>query len=352
MLTQTLAPVVALSLAGSAYGAAFDSYDHLHARDFAEQQGKQVHGTRVAHLFRRSGTCQFPDYEGMVAVQSGGQNGGWALSSDQQCSYGSWCPYACQPGQLMAQWDSSSTSYSYPQSQYGGLYCDENGNLQKSRSDQDYCTDGTGTVRATNNANSGVSFCQTVLPGNEEMLIPTSVDSGSSQSLAVPGPDYWAGTAAHYYVNAPGVSTSDACQWGSSANAQGNWAPYVAGMNTDSSQNTFVKIGWNPVYLESSSPFRNQMPDFGIKVTCDDESSCTGLPCGIDPSSQSVNEVSGDGSAGDGGAQFCVVTVKNGAKASIEVFDSDGNSKSKRDVAHHGHAAVAVETVYKTVTAA
>jgi hypothetical protein len=45
-----------------------------------------------------------------------------------------------------------------------------------------------------NKASGSVSFCQTVLPGNEAMLIPTSVDDWAE--LAVPGTDYWCGTAA------------------------------------------------------------------------------------------------------------------------------------------------------------
>ena len=154
---------------------------------------------------KRGGTCQFPYYQGMVAVQKSGSNAGWAMHDDQQCSYGSWCPYACESGQLMGQWDPSVTSYSYPGSQNGGLYCDSNGKLQKPISDHDYCYQGKGTVSAVNKCGGGsVSFCQTVLPGNEEMLIPTLVGQGSEVTLAVPGTDYWASTAAHYYINPPG----------------------------------------------------------------------------------------------------------------------------------------------------
>ena len=40
----------------------------------------------------------------------------------------------------------------------------------------------------------GVAFCQTVLPGNEAMLIPTLVQG--TTTLAVPGTSYWCGTAA------------------------------------------------------------------------------------------------------------------------------------------------------------
>ena len=49
-------------------------------------------------------------------------------------------------------------------------------------------------MTVTNKAGSVVSFCQTVLPGNEAMLIPTSVEDFAT--LAVPDPSYWCGTAA------------------------------------------------------------------------------------------------------------------------------------------------------------
>ncbi|CCE63948.1 hypothetical protein TPHA_0G01110 [Tetrapisispora phaffii CBS 4417] len=274
------------------------------------------------HVDRRGGTCAFPSEEGMVAVQTSGTNAGWAMHYDQQCSYGSWCPYACKPGQLMAQWDPEVTSYTYPGSQYGGLYCDDNGVLQKPFPEKDYCYDGKGTFIAKNQAGSDVAFCQTVLPGNEEMLIPTLVGSNSDSVLAVPGTDYWASTASHFYVNPPGVSVDDGCKWGSTANPWGNWAPYVAGANMDDNQNTFVKIGWNPVYLEDTSPFKNVKPSYGVRITCDDPSQCEGLPCSIDPSSQDINAVNSTQSAdGAGGGAFCVVTAKNGAKANIEVFE-------------------------------
>lgn len=326
-----------------------DSYHHVHAHDHAKKLGKNIEGKEVTHLFRRGGTCQFPNGDGMVAVQTSGKNAGWAMHNDQECSYGSWCPYACEPGQLMNQWDPDVTSYTYPGSQYGGLYCDDSGNLQKKRSGG-YCYSGKGTVVAKNNAGGEVAFCQTVLPGNEEMLIPTSVGSGSSQTLAVPGPEYWAGTAAHYYVNPPGTSADDGCQWGTNAKAIGNWTPYVAGANMDASNSTFVKIGWNPVYLEQGSSFRNDKPSYGIKITCDDESKCVGLPCSIDPSKQNVNEVESSLKSQGDGASFCVVTAQNGAKANIEVFEVGGGGNQKREHHEHKENNVITTTKYKTVT--
>jgi hypothetical protein len=86
----------------------------------------------------------------------------------------------------------------YSLSQDGGLFCDSNGQISKPFPDQPYCVDGTGTVGAQNTLGSTVSFCQTVLPGNEAMLIPTQVDSWSQ--LAVPGISYWCSTSAEYVL--------------------------------------------------------------------------------------------------------------------------------------------------------
>jgi len=51
-------------------------------------------------------------------------------------------------------------------------------------------------VEVINNCGQVHAVCQTVLPGYEDMLIPTEVQS--SAVIAVPGIDYWASTAAHY----------------------------------------------------------------------------------------------------------------------------------------------------------
>lgn len=149
------------------------------------------------------------------------------------------------------------------------------------------------------------------------MLIPTIVNSWSS--LAVPDTSYWAGTAAHYYINPPGTG-AEGCIWGSNANPVGNWAPYVAGANSDSTGETFIKLGWNPIYLEPTTPFRNTMPSWGVKIDCPD-GGCNGLPCAIDPSQNGVNEMVGSSSNGAGGGAFCVVTVQKGATANFIVFN-------------------------------
>lgn len=100
----------------------------------------------------------------------------------------------------------------------------------------------------------------------------------------------------------------------------GNWSPYVAGANTDHNGDTYIKLAWNPIYLEPATPFRDKMPTWGVKIEC--EGQCNGLPCAIDPAFHKVNEVEGStSSAGAGGANFCVVTVPEGSNANFVVFE-------------------------------
>jgi hypothetical protein len=134
-------------------------------------------------------------------------------------------------------------------------------------------------------------------------------------------------TYASFYINPPGVTTDQACVWGTNTSPVGNWAPYVAGANTDASGNTFVKLGWNPIYLEAATPFRNTMPTWGVEITCSG-GNCNGLPCKIDPSVNGVNEMVGSTSNGAGGGAFCVVTVPKGATANFEVFQGSGGASS------------------------
>lgn len=165
----------------------------------------------------------------------------------------------------MAQWDPTATEYTHPQSVRGGLECTKEGKVKKPFPNKPYCTPGAGTVGVKNKAVKNVAFCQTVLPGYEDMLIPTDVENDAT--LAVPGTDYWAETAAHYYINPPGVSKYDACVWGSNKRPVGNWSPYVTGTNQDGSGKTFVTLGWNPIYLEDTTPFRDEVPDWGVRIT-------------------------------------------------------------------------------------
>lgn len=289
---------------------------------------KRIHASpRVEGIesgIEKRNTCAFPTDAGLVAVAPGAQNAGWAMSPDQPCTRNSFCPYACPPGQVMAQWSPAATAYVYPESMAGGLYCDGNGQVSKPFPNKPYCVDGTGTIGAQNNCGKTVSFCQTVLPGNEAMLIPTKVNSWSQ--LAVPGMDYWASTAAHYYINPPGVGTEEACTWSDGSKPIGNWSPYVAGANTDANGMTFVKIGYNPIW--TNSWLSSTAPTFGVKIVCSGDG-CNGTPCSINPSKDGIGNVESSlSAAGAGGANFCVVTVPKGMTANIVVFDVSGKSDS------------------------
>ena len=70
---------------------------------------------------KRGSSCAFPTDAGLVAITPGEKNGGWAMSPDQSCEPGNYCPYACPPGQVSMQWDPDATSYSYPMSMVGCL---------------------------------------------------------------------------------------------------------------------------------------------------------------------------------------------------------------------------------------
>lgn len=76
----------------------------------------EIASSQDASVERRGGQCRFPTNAGLVAVTPGSQNAGWAMSPNQPCLPGNYCPYACPPGQVSMQWDPSATSYTYPES--------------------------------------------------------------------------------------------------------------------------------------------------------------------------------------------------------------------------------------------
>ncbi|KUI68117.1 putative secreted beta-glucosidase adg3 [Cytospora mali] len=331
MRPAALGATVGSALLGLAAQPAFASTAHRRAHQhFGHNHTHHDHGVDEnlellkprGRLVNRSGQCAFPEGEaGLVTITPSSLNKGWAMSPDQECTAGSYCPFACEPGMVMNQWK-KGTTYQYPESMDGGLYCDEDGAVNKPFPDEPYCVEGVGTVNAVNNCGDMVAFCQTVLPGNEAMLIPTSVSD--SVVISVPGPSYWDSTASHFYINPPGYSTEEACAWGTGLEAIGNWSPYVAGANQDSTGNTYVKIGYNPIYTSS---YYGVKPSFGLKVECD--GNCNGLPCSIDPSTDGFGVVSSaESSTGAGGADFCVVTVPEGASANIVVFSTGESTES------------------------
>ncbi|RMZ79527.1 hypothetical protein DV737_g3356, partial [Chaetothyriales sp. CBS 132003] len=148
--------------------------------------------------------------------------------SGSSCEDGDFCSYACPAGYQKSQWP--STQGSSGQS-VGGIECSDgklwltNSNLSTS-----LCISGVGGVTATNNADEVVAICRTDYPGTESETIPVQLASGETKQLAVPDADTyytWEGkaTSAQYYLNPPGYTAEEACQWGSSDTPIGNYAP-------------------------------------------------------------------------------------------------------------------------------
>ncbi|KAH9891507.1 beta-glucosidase-domain-containing protein [Xylariomycetidae sp. FL2044] len=283
----------------------------------SHQYNPRYEGRNTTELKARGSgkKCTFPEDKGLIAITPGAMNGGWAMAPDQECVSGTWCPIACPSGKVMNQWK-PDTIYSFPESTYGGVYCNDDGEIEVPFEDEDWCVEGTGTVAAVNNAGKRVSFCQTCLPGYEDMIIPTDVDDVAT--IAVPSIKYWDATAAHYYINEPGVGADEGCHWGDESKPIGNWAYYVAGANTVADGSTFVKVGLNPVW-QNSALFSHK-PTFGLKIECPD-GGCNGLPCSCDGN----GVVSDDKATGAGGSDFCVVTVSKGSSANIVVYNLDGS---------------------------
>jgi hypothetical protein len=88
-----------------AIAEAAHSHGHLHHRR---------HHDTEKQMEKRGGQCQFPTDAGLVAVTPDEQNAGWAMSPNQPCEPGNYCPYACPPGQVSMQWNPEATSYTYP----------------------------------------------------------------------------------------------------------------------------------------------------------------------------------------------------------------------------------------------
>ena len=220
--------------------------------------------------------------------------------------------------------------------QYGGLYCGTDGTVSKPFPNKPYCVQGAGTLVAVNECSKQVSICQTVLPGNEAMLIPNSVPAGGDLTLAVPDSSYWCSTSAEFYVNTPGYDTNTACVWGDGSSPYGNWSPFVAGANQAANGDTFVMVGINPIYCCQSNPWPNQDPGFAVRIECP-SGNCHGLPCECNPSTMGPNTCTG-GTVGAGGAEFCTVTVPAGDTANLVIF-------STSDKSSHNGTAVPVNAV-------
>jgi hypothetical protein len=92
-------------------GAVGKRHQHQHHARHAHPSPAESKLVATEPKVKRDGQCQFPSDAGLFAVTPGSENAGWAMSPDQPCTPGKYCPYACPPGQVMAQWDPDATSY-------------------------------------------------------------------------------------------------------------------------------------------------------------------------------------------------------------------------------------------------
>lgn len=224
---------------------------------------------------------EFPSAYGAVALDYLGI-GGWsgiqyltlvdeiisdivtAVSGDS-CTSGAVCSYACPAGYQKNQWP--STQGSTGQS-IGGLKCTD-GKLYLTNTElgKTLCIEGTGGVQVRNELGEDVAICRTDYPGTESETIPLAATSGGTHDLTCPNSATyfkWEGksTSAQYYVNNKGVSTEDGCQWGSSSETMGNWAPMNFGVGyTD---------GTTYLSMFKNEPTTDADLNFKVKIVGDD----------------------------------------------------------------------------------
>ncbi len=100
------------------------SQGHRHAHLQHARHHGHVHSHPAGEVIEapkvvaRKAPCSLPDHPDLVRVP-GADNHGFAMSPDEPCEDGKWCPIACVPGKLMAQWK-PDTGYHYPESMVRG----------------------------------------------------------------------------------------------------------------------------------------------------------------------------------------------------------------------------------------
>ncbi len=104
-------------------------HNHWRLHERATSRAEEGNDTVEGDELKKRNSCSFPTNAGLVAVTPGSSNSGWAMSPDQSCAPGSYCPYACPPGKVMQQWSPEATSYTYPES----MVCVEDGDGARRR---------------------------------------------------------------------------------------------------------------------------------------------------------------------------------------------------------------------------
>lgn len=214
---------------------------------------------------------------GWTGIQNpGSNNGGFSdietLTSGGSCGEGMFCSYACPPGYQKSQWP--STQGATGQS-VGGIQC-SNGKLELTNPGlaNTLCISGDSpvNVQVQNTLGQSVAVCRTDYPGTESETIALNCPAGGTQPLTCPNAATyytWQGahTSAQYYVNPAGVSVSDACTWGSSANPWGNWAPLNIGVGYSNGA-AWLSIFQNAPTTSASLDFSVEIQGENMSGTC------------------------------------------------------------------------------------
>ena len=181
-----------------------------------------------------------------------------------ECTEGGYCSYHCPAGYLKAQWPETQgcTGQSV-----GGLLC-KGGKLRLTRGSvtKKLCQAGASQVKikVQNKMGQNVAICKTDYPGTENMVLPYPADSNGDVTLSCPdASNYyeWQGkpTSAQYYANPAGVSTEDACQWGSAGGDRGNFAPMNFGVGYSNG------AAWLSIF--QNTPTQTLPQDYRVEIT-------------------------------------------------------------------------------------
>ncbi|KAK5114164.1 hypothetical protein LTR62_002734 [Meristemomyces frigidus] len=214
---------------------------------------------------------------GWTGVQSPGSLSGAGMSNimtlvksqcngENCCTEGSYCSYACPAGYQKSQWP---TTQGATGQSVGGIQC-RGGKLHLTNAalSSNLCIAGAEavTVLVQNKLSSNAAVCRTDYPGTEAETVPLDTQPGTISNLTCPdAANYytWEGghTSAQYYVNPKGVAVSDACQWGSSANPWGNYAPLNLGVGYSNG------AAWLAIF--QNLPTTSASLDFTVTITGD-----------------------------------------------------------------------------------
>lgn len=184
-------------------------------------------------------SCSSPpsDMEGVVVLSHLGMAGYTSIqignAAGSECTPGSYCSYACQPGMLKTQWPETQPSDGQSR---GGLICKDDGKLYRTQTNTDYlCMWSYKGAFVTNKLSQGVAICQTDYPGSENMDIPTwaAPNSADTPLSDIDAANYWRWQgkpiSSQFYVNKAGVSQDQGCQWNTPGSGMGNFSPLIFG---------------------------------------------------------------------------------------------------------------------------